>query len=180
VRGEKLEDWRKEIQALKKAVTLWNAVTAGRKEDLADLRAKLDLPLVPLAARRRLHLDRADPAMAALGMIQRTTDDHLQEHVFPRFIFSAMARACEFLSSRRICWGVVAAVRSVGGRLEELCKMFAVRHLVRKVARSQYGQTRRCALLQAHVAASITTGAESSRRSECAPPADLPRRSRVN
>jgi len=85
VRGEKLEDWKKEIQALGKAVTLWDTIASGRKEELADLRAKLDLPLVPLAARRRLQLDQADPAMVTLGMIQGTTDAYLQEHVAAKF-----------------------------------------------------------------------------------------------
>ena len=88
VRGEKLEDWKKEIQALKKATILWDTIASGGKAELADLRAKLDLPLVPLAARRRLHLDQADPAMVTLGMIQGTTDAYLQEHVAARFIFS--------------------------------------------------------------------------------------------
>jgi hypothetical protein len=87
VRGEKLEDWKKEIRALKEAVTLWDTIASGKKEELVASRAKLDLPLVPLAARRRLHLDQADPAVVALGMIQRATDSYLQEHVAARFIF---------------------------------------------------------------------------------------------
>lgn len=88
VRGEMLEDWKREIQTIRSAVTVWDAIHDGNKKELARFKSLFDLPQLPLAARRRLHLDKADPLMAALAAIQRDADARLREHVAVRLVFS--------------------------------------------------------------------------------------------
>ena len=88
VRGEMLEDWKREIQTIKSAVTLWDAINDGNKKELVRFRSQFDLLQLPLAVRRRLHLDKADPLMAVLGAIQRDADARLREHVAARLVFS--------------------------------------------------------------------------------------------
>ena len=83
-----LEDWKREIQTIKSAVTLWDAINDGNKKELVRFRSQFDLLQLPLAVRRRLHLDKADPLMAVLGAIQRDADARLREHVAARLVFS--------------------------------------------------------------------------------------------
>lgn len=88
VRGEMLEDWKREIRTIKSTVTLWDAINDGNKNELARFKSLFDLPQLPFAVRRRLYLDKADPLMAALGAIQRDADARLGEHVAARLVFS--------------------------------------------------------------------------------------------
>lgn len=88
VHGEKLEDWKKEIMAMKAAVTLWDAISRGRKEKLAGFRRQFKLRSLPLEVQRRLHLDKDDPAMAAHSAVQRETDARLIRHVVSRLVFA--------------------------------------------------------------------------------------------
>jgi len=88
VRGESLEHWRKEIQALKTSVTLWDAMSTNRNEKLLDFREALRSARLPLLVHQRFHVNDSDPAMAALSIIQTVTDEKLQQHVVIRLIFS--------------------------------------------------------------------------------------------
>jgi hypothetical protein len=88
VRGESLEYWRVEIQALKTALTLWDAIGANRNEKLLDLKEALRSAGLPLLVHQRFHFDDPDPGMAALSIIQTVTDEKLQRHVVIGLIFS--------------------------------------------------------------------------------------------
>ena len=51
------ELWKEEIEAFKLALEAWDAVAAGSRQALAELKAKLGAPQLPLAVQRALHLD---------------------------------------------------------------------------------------------------------------------------
>jgi hypothetical protein len=85
--GEPLELWKEELEAFKLALEAWDAVAAASGQALAELKAKLATPQLPLALQRALHLDDEDPAMAALSLIQRLADARLREHIETRLRF---------------------------------------------------------------------------------------------
>ena len=93
VRGESLADWEQEILELKMAVQIWDMLNSGNSSSLNDLMRVLPklLASAPPVVRRWLHLDKDDPAMAALGFIQKAIDERLSEGVAARLMFEGNA-----------------------------------------------------------------------------------------
>jgi hypothetical protein len=87
VHGDSLQLWQDEIGVFKFAIALWDLLTAGKRQALADFQAKANSQELLLAAGRSSHLHDADPAMLALSAIQRIADSRLQEHVATRLLF---------------------------------------------------------------------------------------------
>lgn len=87
LRCETLEAWKQEIEDLTSAVSLWDALAAGRREELARFKGQFDLEQLPLAFQRRFHLDEDDPAMAALSAIQTRAEARLIKNVAARLLF---------------------------------------------------------------------------------------------
>jgi hypothetical protein len=88
VHGEKLQDWRKEIRAMRTAVTLSDAISGERAETLVGFNRSLRPRTLPLEVRRRLHLHSSDPALAARSVVQRATDARLTRHVVARLVLA--------------------------------------------------------------------------------------------
>ena len=87
VHAENLQLWQAEIRALQRAVSLWDAISAGEGQEWAELKAALAADELPLAVQRALHISDDDPMMIGLAAIQRVTDSRLSEHISPRLIF---------------------------------------------------------------------------------------------
>jgi hypothetical protein len=96
VRAEALADWKGEIQSLKRAIAGWDHISpaAGDPRVIRDEPQMLNLPL---AIRRRLHIDDDDPLMAALSRVQRSVDSHLSQHTRPRLLFQSNAPRLEIV-----------------------------------------------------------------------------------
>ena len=88
LRGETLESWRREIEALRSAVDLWRAMLKGREELVSALKRQFgDFDKLPIKVTHLLHLDDQDPAMAALSTIQRGASNVLQRELDLDFLF---------------------------------------------------------------------------------------------
>jgi hypothetical protein len=88
VRPEPFAVWKREIEGLRDAMILWRVTTSGSKKLLRQLKAKLSPRDTPLAVQRYLHVDKKDPAMFLLGLLQRTTDLRLRKQVLTRVLFA--------------------------------------------------------------------------------------------
>jgi endogenous inhibitor of DNA gyrase (YacG/DUF329 family) len=85
---EPFQLWKREIEELKQAVSMWQIVASGNRELLRRLKRKFAPHSAPLAVQNYLHVNDKDPAMFFLSKIQWPTDARLTDHVLTRLIFA--------------------------------------------------------------------------------------------
>ena len=88
IEGEPLTVWKREIEELQQAVILWRVTTSSSKKLLRQLKTRLSPRDAPLAVQRYLHVEKKDPAMFFLGLIQKATDLRLGKQVLTRLLFA--------------------------------------------------------------------------------------------
>jgi hypothetical protein len=85
VRAEEFAIWQTEIRSLQRAIAFWDICsTSGGPKVVRDAVQRLNLPL---AVRKKVHVDDDDPAMAVLSIVQNLTDPRLNQHTSPRLLF---------------------------------------------------------------------------------------------
>jgi hypothetical protein len=90
VRGETLEDWRKEIADLQLAVTLWDLVSKeGGARALTEISKKLNRRGFPLKIQQILRLEEGDPVTAILSFIRNMCNARLIRHAVPKLLLPA-------------------------------------------------------------------------------------------
>lgn len=88
LRPESLALWKREIEALQRALILWRATMSCSKKLQRELKTTMSPRDAPLAVQSYLHMDHKDPAMFLLGAVQRITDQHISAQVLSRVLFA--------------------------------------------------------------------------------------------